>query len=1346
MFEEYQICPYTGLRSFTEEESLYFKGREEHIDQATEQLQRNKFLMLTGASGDGKSSLVYAGIVPNARAGFLKSKYTQWKVADFRPERSPFKNLCAALAQQLDIANPGTVEAELEHGFSALVDLYKNSSCFIDVNSNEWQTSDEHQKAALKRGAANLVIIVDQFEEFFTNPENYHDGVPSVASNLVLNVLLETSRIALEEDLPVYIVFTMRSDYIGQCAAFRSLPEYIGFSQFFVPRLNRSQLQQVIEEPASLSGNRISRRLTERLIHDIAEGVDQLPILQHALNQIWHAADRGQEEMDLIHYAMVGGIASKDLPDDQVERFTKWFGGLPSKIKACYHEPSLENVLDAHANKLYESAAENYRIKTGKTIPDEMAKQIIRTAFICLTKIDQSRAVRNRMTLKEICSILNNQQVDVTILGTALNIFREPGNTFIRPFIADEQETLQLDEDAVLDITHESLIRNWAYLEEWANEEFDNYTIFLDFEQQLNRWVESGKSNGFLLSIGPLTYFETWYNNVKPNPWWIERYLPEDIHQKQKLEKAKNILSNTNQFIRQSAQKHRITRAVMRYGPGRIAAALAFIALITLSSFAIRNYYKQQNAVVLDALKAQSVLLANSKKIGQLEKSRMLAVQLQSGVTTIDEVAGSINDPLIKVNAINGLAGLLLRQGRNGPSKEIRESLRAADSLAEIYLEDFASYGEIKEPLKEINTLRAVLEFGDFHNPSDEIKRMKVDHAKRSAKVVQFILSNEPKSFNEINSFNIAIENAINYNAFSDADMAQLISALSPFENRKRTDWVTGKYARDNLAIRGFSDYAFKFNGLYQELAYLYAAQGKTEMVLQCVDSLLRYNQNYYQNDYGGMIDNGANIAAVFFTHGHFEAFENFITGYSLRKKISEVEFFQRMIGRIIVSEYATGNLHGWSETNLNITFASPELISFIFSKYRDWLINNVKDPDVRNFNLALSWKDEAIIRRFRLEMTNQPRPQESIDQMFDKALEHYYKVGPSYLNEMINTANLNETDGSIRPRKFLFLYPDFRTPFTPNEPRQFHFFYVSDAFIKYLVDHDLIDKLYTGRELEYFSIWIEAHFNMTLFLNMDRGGRKRADTEVLSGLVADLEHSGFQNPNLNILYLFLGNEEFEAGNSKEAERYYSKLVLDQLPNLMNHSNFFIRRAAFNNIADAVTGLIGCNRLDEGYAIIRMFKNPINRSSLYAYAVKELLLRKLNVDAAQSLIDSAKIELTRIENLATGQPNRILIAYVLAMQKPETNSPEAYKVIKNIENKFGPMTRISRSYAYHGNLYGAFNNMPSNLSDADQAELLFNIYLGYHIGQNELSGEWSEFTANIPWWLNSFIIYVNEDN
>ncbi len=174
------ICPYTGLRSFTEDESIYFKGRDHQIDQLTALLEKNKFLMVTGASGEGKSSLIYAGLIPNARAGFFKAKYT------------------------------------------------------------------------------NLMIIVDQFEEFFTNPENFYKEAPSQDSQIVVNLILETARIALKKNIPVYVVCTMRSDYIGQCSAFRGLPEYIGFSQFFVPRLKRKDLKQVVEEPAILSGNRIS--------------------------------------------------------------------------------------------------------------------------------------------------------------------------------------------------------------------------------------------------------------------------------------------------------------------------------------------------------------------------------------------------------------------------------------------------------------------------------------------------------------------------------------------------------------------------------------------------------------------------------------------------------------------------------------------------------------------------------------------------------------------------------------------------------------------------------------------------------------------------------------------------------------------------------------------------------------------------------------------------------------------------------------------------------------------------------------------------------------------------------
>ena len=61
----------------------------------------------------------------------------------------------------------------------------------------------------------------------------------------------------------------------------------------------------------------------------LAEGVDQLPILQHALSQIWLMANRGAEEMDLVHYAMVGGMPSSELPPSDLVRFEEWFKGLP---------------------------------------------------------------------------------------------------------------------------------------------------------------------------------------------------------------------------------------------------------------------------------------------------------------------------------------------------------------------------------------------------------------------------------------------------------------------------------------------------------------------------------------------------------------------------------------------------------------------------------------------------------------------------------------------------------------------------------------------------------------------------------------------------------------------------------------------------------------------------------------------------------------------------------------------------------------------------------------------------------------------------------------------------------
>jgi energy-coupling factor transporter ATP-binding protein EcfA2 len=1347
MFETEQICPYTGLRSFTEEESLYFKGREEHIDQATAQLERNKFLMLTGASGDGKSSLIYAGIIPNARAGFLKSKYTQWCVADFRPERSPFQNLCRSIARQLDITNSDSVQAELSHGFSALVDLYKNSKRYTDPDSITWQSATDNEKVVLKRQAANLIILADQFEEFFTNPENYHRGVPSRDSNLVINLLLETARIALEEDLPVYIVFTMRSDYIGQCAAFRGLPEYIGFSQFFVPRLNRSQLQQVIEEPAVLSGNRITRRLTERLIHDIIEGVDQLPILQHALNQIWHAADSGIKEMDLIHYAMVGGMPVNELPDEQVAPFNKWFDTLPSVIREFYRKPNLQNVLDTHTNKLYEQASAYYVQKTGKEIPAEDAKAIIKNAFICLTKIDQSRAVRNRMTLEEITNILGNTKYGTAEVGNVLNIFREPGNTFIRPFILDDEESKNLRNNTILDITHESLIRNWEYLGQWANEEFDNYTISLDFEQQLNRWVGSNKSKSFLLSIGPLTYFENWFNLSKPNAFWIARYLPEEMDEVRKLTRANQVLENMREFLARSASRYAVTRTIMRYGAKRIAVALGILAIIVLSGFAIQGYISRQNSSVLRSIKEQSFEIANRPKLSLMYPIPVLTQQIISGDLTVRGAVAAVKDPLQKIRIATGIATQIITQGRNEPHQEIMQSLTLADSLLE-NLSQGSDGHSLSDGLKLIHDDEVTVGFGYFFSPDDSMKTLVMHNARLAAKWVMKVFDTQPPDFEDIQSLSLALENAINHAVFSKEQLKHILNIISPFENSRRTDWVNRNYARDKKLVRGFLDYGVPFNGLFQDLAYLYAGLGQTSRVLECMDSLLAYQENFYQNDYSSFEENASNIAAVYYIYRTTDSLDDFVNGYCSKEKISAEEFYNRLVSRSMMEIAVRGSTNfytggsGRSTVNLNLEFSSDRQLAFFFLKLKSEA-EKTKDPSERNFNLAVYFKNEAILFAYRNEIRNNHSIE--TDQFFEDAIADYKRVPNDYLDQSISVIGTSGADQIAVQRKFLFLFPDFRVPFHPFEPRSPLQFYNSSAFIKYILDHKLFDSLYTTNdELRYFEPWesdYQVQMSFKNFFMVDP-----MPDSILNQLVTKLtDRSANQSVDLNIFYLHLADELFSKNDPGSAIKYLSQIQTDKLLNAFQYKLFsFVNTYSLDMVGRAIANLAVNNRFDLAYRLLDVFKNEINRSSLYGYASQLVSLHQQSPVIALQLLDSARAEMNRVVNPSLFQPNRSQVAMAMMYIDPEKNRSDAYHIIKNSPDKYQAVPFFGKAYAFKGNLYDALQQLPPLVSMGDRALFLNQVMAGYNLTKPSVP-KWKKFDRDEFLFSRIYLNYVSEN-
>jgi len=587
---EEKICPYPGLRPFNEEESIFFKGREEHIDKIISQLQEKNFLMVTGASGDGKSSLIYAGLIPRSRAGFFKAQFNNWIIADFRPERAPLTNLAAALNNHFNFPDVNELEEDLSYGFSSLVKTYKESKYYLDQYSESFTKADTETKQNLINKSANLLILVDQFEELFTNSENFNKGKPSLQAITLINLIIETTKIAEKENLPIYILCTMRSDYVGDCAAFKGLPEHIVYSQFFVPRLKRQEIHRAILEPAKLSGNKINNRLIERLINELGDGQDQLPILQHALNRIWKShIDDGAEEMDIIHYAKVGGLDGGLLPDDQKYLFSEWFKNQPEFKQKILQGPSLTNVLNAHARELFETSVDYCRKHKRKDISREEAHKILQKIFTCLTKINDGRAVRNRSSVLEIKQIIGNG-IDNNLIEGLVNVYREPDNTLLKPFITKGKKDFYLHDNDILDITHESLIRNWTELTEWTKQDHENVLVLNDFKKQVERWEKKNRSSDYLLTIGSLDYFKSWYKAINPNSYLIAKYDSTNLSPEQKLKEATQLIFSANEYLQISESTIRGKRQAVR-----IIAIIIGIVLLGFTSWAFLERNKALN-------------------------------------------------------------------------------------------------------------------------------------------------------------------------------------------------------------------------------------------------------------------------------------------------------------------------------------------------------------------------------------------------------------------------------------------------------------------------------------------------------------------------------------------------------------------------------------------------------------------------------------------------------------------------------------------------------------------------------------------------------------------------------
>jgi len=405
-------CPYKGLDVFEEEDADLFFGREKLVDDLVGRVKGSRTVFITGPSGSGKSSLVRAGLIHTLKHGQIKNS-ERWLYATLKPGREPI----AELARVASIL-AGSTNAEDEIRAKAM----KDQTIFA-----RWCD------ISLKEGRdKRVVLFIDQFEEVFTQ-------INAEAERIAfLNLLTHAAN---TENGRVIVLFSMRSDFVSNCASYPDLNALLNKQFIQIGAMQPGELVSAIALPALRVGLRIDPDLVAQIVNDMEGEPGALPLMQFAL---------------------------KDLFDSQQVR-----GGVIELTRSDYlHHGGIHKALERHADSSFQKL-------------DEREKELARSIFGGLIEIGRGTQDTRRTALFDELIPANAKAEEVEAIMRKL--------ADARLITTDEQA----GKDTVT-ISHEKLIDAWPWLNRLVNENRDVIALQNEITSDAKEWQDRHRDASYL--------------------------------------------------------------------------------------------------------------------------------------------------------------------------------------------------------------------------------------------------------------------------------------------------------------------------------------------------------------------------------------------------------------------------------------------------------------------------------------------------------------------------------------------------------------------------------------------------------------------------------------------------------------------------------------------------------------------------------------------------------------------------------------------------------------------------------------------------------------------------------